>query len=422
MALIYADLHIHGRYSRATSKNLSIASLETWAKVKGLTLLGTGDFTHPLWLKEIEDNLTEDGTGFLKPNNRNNKENKTSQVNFVLTTEVSNIYRQGDRTRKVHNILLAPDLATVKRINSHLSAKGKLASDGRPIFGGYSCEQMTKDLFSISERIEIIPAHIWTPWFSVLGDMSGFDSIEECFGSQAVRIHALETGLSSDPMMNARVGRLARYNLVSNSDSHSFWPWKLGREFNVLEIEENYDGLIAALRQHPNKRDSKKGLLYTVEVDPSFGKYHFTGHRNCGICLKPEESRKLKNICPKCKKQLTVGVLERVEELSGPNGSESKGGIGAVQPYKHLIPLSEIIAAYYSTGTSSKKVWAVYNKIIAEFGTELNLLLGSEDNANKGLNKIEVEQKLISAILDNMNGKLTVEPGYDGVYGKIILK
>ena len=318
---VIADLHLHSKYSRATSKQLDIANLEKWAKVKGLNLLGTGDFTHPEWIKELKANISDDGTGILK---------SKGGMNFILQTEVSLIYSQGGKGRRVHNVLLAPSFDVVAQITEYFLKHGRIDYDGRPIFK-IPCDEMTYELKKISDDVEVIPAHIWTPWFSLFGSMSGFNSVEDAFKDQTKNIHALETGLSSDPPMNWRLSQLDKYSLVSCSDSHSFWPWRIGREATIFELKElTYKGLIKALR-------TKEGLLGTIEVDPAYGKYHFDGHRNCKICLSPKESIKLKDICPVCGKQLTIGVDHRVNELADrEEGFKPKGA----KDFKRLIPLS----------------------------------------------------------------------------------
>jgi len=395
---IAADLHLHGRFSRATSKDITVSSLEKYAKIKGIGLLGTGDFTHPKWLSELKAGLKEDGTGFLK--------SKTG-FPFVLQTEVANIFSQDGKLRKVHNIILAKNFGIVDQINEHLSKKGNLSADGRPIFGKYSCIQLVEDMMKISKEIEIIPAHVYTPWFSIFGSMSGFDSVEECFQDKAHYIHALETGLSSDPEMNWRISKLDRYTLISNSDSHSFWPWRMGRECNLLEIEPSYAGLLNAIR-------TKKGFKMTIEVDPGYGKYHFDGHRNCNVCLKPSDSLKNKNICPKCGKSLTIGVLHRVEELADrPEGYKPKNAV----EFKRIIPLHEILAASIGAGIATQKTWDIYNKLVGGLGNEMNILLNATE---KELTQ-HSNEKLAALIIKNRNGEIEILPGYDGEYGRPII-
>ena len=389
------DAHIHSRYSRATSKDLSIKTLEKYARIKGVNLLGTGDFTHPLWLKELKQDLIEDGTGILKT--------KTG-FNFILQTEVSNVYAQNKKLRKIHNIILAKSFDIVDQINELLSKKGNLEADGRPTFGSYSCVELIEDLKKIDENIEIIPAHIWTPWFSLFGSMSGFDSIEECFQDQTRHIHALETGLSSDPGMNWRLSALDNFTLVSNSDLHSYWPWRLGRECNIFELKElTYENLIKAIK-------TKEGFIETIEVNPSYGKYHFDGHRVCQICMNPEDAIKINNICPRCKRKLTIGVLHRVIELADrEEGFIPRNAI----PFKSLIPLSELLSHILNASISSKQVWKEYYKIIKEFNTELEALLYAPFDKLRNI----TDERIAKAIIDNREGRIYIQPGYDGQYG-----
>ncbi len=391
---IIADLHVHSRFSRATSKDLSLANLEKYAKIKGLNLLGTGDFTHPEWIRELKKDLVEDGSGILKT--------KTG-FNFLLQTEISLIYSQDGKGRRVHNIVLAENFDVVEQINAQLIKKGRLDYDGRPIFG-MSCIEFVELMKNIDEKIEIIPAHAWTPWYSLFGSMSGFDSVEECFKDQSRHIYAIETGLSSDPAMNWRLSQLDKYTLVSNSDAHSFWPWRIGREANAFDIDLTYDSLINAIR-------NKKGFLYTIEVDPSYGKYHFDGHRACNVCMSPMESLKNKNICPKCKHSLTIGVLNRVEQLADrEEGFKPKNAI----PFKSLIPLSEILSALLGSSVASRKIWQEYYKLVGNFGSELNVLLEAE----KGALAKAADEKIAGAIIRIREGKVKIKPGYDGVYGQ----
>ena len=396
---VIADLHIHSKYSRATSKDMDVQHLEKYGKIKGLGLIGTGDFTHPQWLEELKKYLSEDGSGILKT-----KEG----FNFVLSAEVSNIYSQDGRLRKIHNVLLAPDFETVEQVNEFLGKRGKLASDGRPIFGKMPCTELVENLMSISRDIEVIPAHIWTPWFSLFGSMSGFDTVEECFQDQSKHIHALETGLSSDPPMNWRVSMLDKYTLVSNSDSHSFWPWRIGREANVLDIDLSYKELVGAIR-------TGEGFVETIEVDPSYGKYHFDGHRNCDVCMSPREAIKHKDTCPKCGRKLTIGVLHRVEELADrPEGYTPEGKPG----YRTLMPLSELISTAVGVKQLySQKVNKIYYELVDKFGSELDVLL----NVGEAELLKVADEKLAKFILRNRKGEIEVEPGYDGVYGKAVL-
>jgi len=399
---IFADLHLHSHYSRATSNKMNIENLERYAKVKGLNILGTGDFTHPSWLNELKRSLTE-------VENTDLFQFKDKSIYFMLQAEVSNIYNQDGKIRKIHNVILAPSFEIVEHINDFLKNYGSLANDGRPILTNINCAELVENLIKISKDIAIIPAHIWTPWFSLFGSKSGFDSIEDCFKDQTKHIFALETGLSSDPAMNWRLSSLDRFTLVSNSDSHSPWPNRLGRELNVFETKMKYKDIINTI-----KEKNPKNFLYTLEVDPSYGKYHWDGHRDCNVCLEPKESIKYHDTCPVCGKPLTIGVLHRIEELADrKEGFIHKNTV----TFKTLLPLSEIIASVYNTQAFSKKVWTEYTKLIKEFGSELNILL----NANKEKLKLLVNERLVDLIIKNREGKIKVQPGYDGVYGKLIL-
>ena len=392
---LFADLQIHSRFSRATSPSITIQNLEKYARLKGINLLGTGDFTHPKWLAELKDELKEDGSGILT---------SKSGFKFVLQGEISNIYTQDGKSRRVHTLLLARNFEIVEQINTALLKKGRLDYDGRPIFG-FSCIELVEMMRDISEDIEIIPAHCWTPWYGIFGSMSGFDSVEECFKDQAKHIHAIETGLSSDPSMNWRLSKLDKYTLLSSSDAHSFWPWRLGRECNVFEFNENYtyDDILNAIRK-------RKDFVETIEMWPHEGKYHYTGHRNCNVCLSPKESLKLKDICPKCGSRMTVGVAQRVEMLADrPEGFVPKEAVS----FKNFIPLSEVIAGTVGEKVESKKVWEGYYKLTNAFGNEFEVLLNAEE---KELTKITTE-KIAGNIIRNRNQAIPFKPGYDGVYG-----
>ncbi len=388
----YIDLHMHSKYARACSAQLNLDNIEKYARIKGLSIVGTGDISHPKWTDEIRKELIEDGTGILK--------SKTG-FNFVLQGELSLMYSQGGKGRRVHFVYLVPDLDTLKQVNAALIKKGRLDYDGRPIFGMSSMEFVDM-MMDISKDIEIIGAHIWTPWFGLFGSMSGFDSVEECFQDRSKYIHALETGLSSDPMMNWRLSSLDNYALVSFSDSHSFWPWRIGREATIVDIKPVYKELIRAIR-------TKEGLTATIEVDPNFGKYHYTGHRNCNISLDPSNSKKFKDICPVCGRKLTVGVLQRVEELADrAEGTIPKGAI----PYYSLIPLSELISVVLKRAISSKDVWQIYHSLL-NGRTEIEVLLETPYEELKAASN----EKIAEIITQNREGKIKIKPGYDGVYG-----
>ncbi len=393
-----ADFHIHSKYSRATSPQMEIKTLSEVAKQKGISLLGTGDFTHYLWFEELRKTLKDSGNGLFEYNG----------VNFMLTGEISSIYSKGGRGRRIHNVIFAPSFDIVEKINTTLSGYGNLSSDGRPIIG-IDAKDLAEVLFGISKDIFLVPGHIWTPWFSLFGSKSGFNSIEECFEEYAKDIYALETGLSSDPGMNWRWSKLDRFNLISNSDSHS--PQKIGREANVFDTELSYKGIIDALKVKDNKK-----FLYTIEFFPEEGKYHYDGHRVCNIRFDPTETKKNKNICPVCSKPLTVGVMNRVDELADrPEGFVPKGSV----PYKRMIPLAEIIADVVGVAQTSKKVQAEYRSIIPRLGTELEVLI--EVRESELLKKLP--QKIAKAIINVRNGNVNILPGFDGEYGKIeILK
>jgi len=390
---IIADLHIHGKYSRATSKDLTLPKLEKYAKIKGVSLLGTGDFTHPQWKEHLKESLIrkENEIYYTKTN-----------FPFMLTTEISLVYTQDNKGRRVHNLVLAPSFEVVSQITEWLKTKGRVDYDGRPIFK-IPCPEFVESLRSISKDIEVIPAHIWTPWFGLLGSNSGFNSVQEAFHDQTKYIHALETGLSSDPIMNWRLSQLDKYSLVSFSDLHSFWPHKIGREATIFDCKLSYDSIIKSLH-------TKERLAGTIEVDPAYGKYHIDGHRNCNVALKPDESVKLNNICPKCNKGLTIGVEHRIEELADrPYGFKPADA----KTYHTLIPLSEIISAIMGRGIMTKSVVQEYNKI-SKIGHEFKILLHTP---REELIKY-TDIKIADAIIRYRNGEVKIEPGYDGVYGK----
>ncbi|MBM3246077.1 MAG: DNA helicase UvrD [Candidatus Omnitrophica bacterium] len=389
-----ADFHIHSKYSRATSRDMDVAHIAEWAKLKGITLMGTGDLTHHLWLEELKYNLEDLGNGLFKH----------KDVYFILTSEISSIYSKKGRGYRIHNMVLSPSFKTTDKINETLARYGNLASDGRPILG-MDAEDLARIIFDIDENCMIVPSHIWTPWFSLFGSMSGFNRIEDCFEDQAPKIFALETGLSSDPAMNWRLSALDKYTLVSNSDSHS--PQKIGREANVFNCELDYQAIRDTLR----KKDNKK-FLYTIEFFPEEGKYHFDGHRNCGISWSPQETKQHNGRCSKCGKPVTVGVMNRVEQLADrPEGYRPSVAI----PYKSLIPLDEIIAETKGVGKASVAVERDYRQAIAKFGTEFEILVkAKEEELRKGL-----APKLAEGVMRMRQGKVEKKAGFDGEYGVI---
>jgi len=396
-----ADFHIHSKYSRATSKDMDLENLGKWAKIKGIKVLGTGDFTHPIWFKELEDKLEPAEAGLFRLKKEDNGENG---IRFILTTEISCIYSKNGKIRKIHIIIFAPSFEVVEKINEQLGALGNLNADGRPILG-LDAKELAKIVFGISKNCLVVPAHAWTPWFSIFGSKSGFDSIEECFEEYSKEIYAIETGLSSDPAMNWRLSQLDKIVLISNSDAHS--PHRIGREANVFDTEISYPAIMDAIKTKDNKK-----FLSTVEFFPEEGKYHFDGHRICDISLSPEESEKCNNICPKCGKPLTIGVLHRVEDLADrPVGFRPENTI----PFRSLVPLEEIIADSLRVTTASQKVLEEYQKLIKNFKNEFNILLNATETELSQATLPEVA----SGIIKVREGKVKVIPGYDGVYGKI---
>lgn len=411
---IVADLHIHSKYSRAVSQEMTLENISLWAKKKGVQMMGTGDFTHPQWFNEIktklvmaENGLFQLASGSPVSPSRASREMITKQdflTRFMLTTEISSIYSKGGKTRRIHNLIFAPSIEAVEKINTKLGWIGNLKSDGRPILG-LDSKELLKIVLDADEKCVLIPAHAWTPWFSVFGSMSGFNSIEECFDEMAPRIFAIETGLSSDPAMNWRLSALDKISLISNSDSHSLQ--KIGREANVFDCELSYDGIIGAIKS----KDPKK-FLYTIEFFPEEGKYHFDGHRLCNVSFSPEETKKHKGVCPVCGKNLTVGVLNRVDELADRHVNGKP--VSAI-PYKNLISLDEIIGEAFGVGPKSKKVMAEYEKLVSGLGSELNVL---ENSSYDEIAKIS-DIKISEAIKRVREGNVKIKPGYDGEYGKI---
>lgn len=392
--MFVCDFHIHSKYSRATSKDMDIPTLSRWAKIKGIDLLGTGDFTHPQWLTELKRDLEPVEYGIYKH----------GDTLFMFTAEVSNIYFKVGRSRKIHNIIFAPSFDVVTEVNKALAEYGNLHADGRPILSLES-DKLVKKVLAIDKDCMIIPGHIWTPHFSLFGANSGFDAIEECFEEETENIHALETGLSSDPLMNWRWSSLDRFTLVSNSDSHS--PRKIGREANVFSEKLGYKGILAAL-----KAKDKAKLLYTVEFFPQEGKYHWDGHRKCNIRLSPSEAMQVRNTCPTCGRRLTIGVMHRVVDLGD---REENFVLTSAPGYKHMVPLAEIIGNALDVGADTAGVEKEYNKIINTFGSEFNVLLNvPEEDLKK-----RCSPKIAGGILKVRQGNVNVLPGYDGVYGEV---
>lgn len=397
---IITDLHIHSRYARATSKNISIEALENYARIKGLDLIGTGDFQHPLWRKEIDEKLREDENGILRTANG---------FPFLWQTEISLMYSQDGKRRAVHFVVLAPNTRIADQITEFLGNKGRLDYDGRPIFGMTAVE-FVESLKKINDKIEIIPAHCMTPWFGIFGSKSGFDSLKEAFGENARHIYAVESGMSADPSMLWRFEEIAsgKVRIVSFSDAHSHWPWRIGREATIFEIPElTYDNIIKAIR-------TGNGLKATIETPPEYGKYHWDGHRLCEFSCTPEKTKELEGICPVCKRPLTIGVDNRVEEISKyskefiPENSKA---------FYKLLPLHEVISLAKNIGMQTKECWEIYNSLIKEFGNEFDILLKiPKEKLIQGS-----DEKLADLILKNREGKIKVKPGFDGEYGVALL-
>jgi len=383
---------------------MNIKEIARFAKIKGVNLIGTGDFTHPKWLEEIQKTLVTDPETSLYTV----ADNIGSSVHFMLTTEVCTIFNFENEFKKVHHVILTPSLETAVQINDVLRRYGNLSADGRPLLK-MKASQLVEEVMAASSENMIFPAHAWTPWFSVLGAFSGFDSIEECYQDMSKHIRALETGLSSDPPMNWRLSKLDRFALVSNSDCHSFWPWRIGREANVFELERvSYREIVATICSKDPAR-----FRFTIETDPAYGKYHWTGHRNCSVSFSPLEAQKFGNICPVCRRKLTKGVEQRVEELADrPVNFKPVNRPGFIR----LLPLSEIISTVLGAGsTATQAVWRVYNLLIANFNDEFAVLIDVSRDALAEL----VDESIADAILRVREGSVRVVPGYDGVYGKI---
>jgi len=410
-----ADLHLHSKFSRATSRDMTFDTMAWWGKVKGISLLATADFTHPEWFFLTKQKLEPTGNGFFRLKNPQTPENEylravpfsPDDVSFVLSTEISFIYSKKGKVRKIHLLILAPDFESVEKINGRLTGLGgNLRSDGRPILG-MDAKAFVKMAADLCPKCVVIPSHIWTPWFSLFGANSGFDAIEECFEEMTPHIFALETGLSSDPPMNWRLSALDRYTLVSNSDAHS--PSKIGREANAFETEFSYKGLVDAIRS----KDPAK-FLYTAEFFPEEGKYHYDGHRKCGILFSPRESIAHRDVCPKCGRKLTIGVMHRVEELAD---REEVRDAGLRIPYKNLIPLNEVIAQACRKTSECRSVWDIYFRFIHEFGNEHRIL--TEVPVSE---LCRVPPEKVGRGVERMRKSLVkIAPGHDGFYGIISL-
>ncbi len=404
---LITDLHTHSKYAGACSENLTFENINQTCIEKGINLISTGDFTHPLWFKDIKEKLVEKEKGIFSLKNQNNN------ISFILGTEVctvfdekgnsKNIFSRAPGVKKVHNCILAPSLETVEQINTELSKYGNLSLDGRPLLS-LSTPELVEKLIAIDKNIFIFPAHAWTPWFGVFGSISGYDSIKDAYQDQAKHIYALETGLSSDPSMNWRVSSNDKYALLSGSDAHS--PQKLGREAVVLNInkdEVSYEKVINSIKE--------KAISYTIEFFPEEGKYHYDGHRNCNVSLTPTEAKKFNYMCPKCRRKLTLGVLNRVEELADRDEDYILKG---APKYIKAVPLLEVLSYVYSKGVATKTVHDSYSKLLSTFGTEFNVLIKSDIEKIKSF-----DPELAKAISSIRSGKIKIKPGYDGVFGVI---
>jgi uncharacterized protein (TIGR00375 family) len=400
LARVYADLHVHSKYSAATSLTMDLEHMAYYSKFKGLKVVATGDVLHPKWVAELRQKLTDVGGLFLL-------DGRPEGPLFVLSGEVSTIYEDRGEVKRLHHVVLYPSFDDVDSAFDALKDHGNLASDGRPVLS-LSSEELLATLVRIDERIELFPAHIWTPHYSLFG-LHGYRSVQDAFGAMSSHVHALETGLSSDPEMNWTLSALDSYLLVSNSDSHSPYPWRLGREANLFDLRSlDYDSLLQALR-----REGPSSLIMTVETYPEYGKYHWPGHRACNFSVSPEEYVRLKGICPKCGKRLTTGVdLEVLQRADRPRGSRPKGAADFVK----VIPLSEIIAESIGSEPSAAKVWKIYRDLVDKFGDEYAVLISASPSDVE-----EVAGEDIANTIKRMrDGTLQVKPGYDGVYGELV--
>src|SRR3989339_1121445 len=393
------DFHIHSKYSRAVSPSMDLDNLDRWAVIKGIKVMGTGDFTHPKWFGEIKEKLEPAEAGLFKLRGAD------SPTRFLLTSEISCIYKKGGKVRKVHIIIFAPSIEAVDKINTQLNKIGNLHSDGRPILG-LDAKELTKIVLDADKNCLVVPAHAWTPWFAVFGSKSGFDSLEDCFDEYTKYIYAIETGLSSDPAMNWRLSQLDKITLISNSDSHS--PLNIGREANVFDMaERTYDEMAGII-----KSKDKKKFLYTVEFYPQEGRYHVNGHAKCKFSCSPQDSKKkYQNICPVCKKELTLGVEHRVDDLADRAlGFKPANAV----PYRSLVPLHEIVAECLQQGKATKRAQALYEKMLAQ-KTEFAILLDLTREVIAAISNDLVAE----AITRVREWNIVVKPGYDGEYGMV---
>ncbi|MEK9155272.1 MAG: endonuclease Q family protein [Patescibacteria group bacterium] len=400
---IITDWHLHSRFSRACSQDLTLENNALWCEKKGVNVLGTADFTHPVWFSEMEEKLAEEEPGLYRL-----KSGAHPTMRYMMTSEVAQIYKRGGKARRIHNILVAPSLEAVRKVNAWLDDGGyNRKADGRPILG-LDSEELYKRLRDIDERIIMIPAHAWTPWFSVFGSKSGFDSLEECFGSMTPYIYAIETGLSSDPLMNRSLSALDNVTLISNSDAHS--PRNFGREANVFEIDPakySYDEFVRILRE----RDAS-AFKYTIEFFPEEGKYHIDGCAACGFSCEPTVTKAIGGVCPTCRRPLTIGVMSRVADLANRVAAIPPGHV----PFKSIVPLQEILAECSSvSSTASKKVQELYENMIIALGNEFTILLDASRS-----DIAHVAGDMVAEAIERVRiGNVSIIPGYDGIYGKV---
>lgn len=408
------DLHIHSKYSRACSKSLDLLSIAEACKIRGIDIVATGDFTHPKWFEHLKEHLIEENGGIYKLKNLTPDSNNLTppKTRFILVTEIACIKKHKDKTRRIHVLVFAPNLEVVEKFNQTLENRGfNLRADGRPILG-MTPQDLLRLMLEIDERMVMIPAHAWTPWFGIFGSKGGYNSLEEAFDDLTPHIRAIETGLSSDPLMNWQLSMLDNISLISNSDAHS--TAKLGREANVLQFnsksEITYDEIMRIIQT--GDRDK---FLYTIEFYPEEGKYHYDGHRDCKFVCAPEETKKLKGICPKCKRQLVIGVQNRVEELADRSVAHAKKIRDVKILYKSLVPLPEILADVFACGVTTKRVVYEYHNLIAHVGNEFFILLHAD------LEKIEsASSHVVADAIDRVRkGTIYVEPGYDGEFGVV---
>ncbi len=406
------DLHIHSPYSRACSKNLVLSTIAQTCEMRGIDIVTTGDFTHPKWFESIKNELVEDTDGIyrLKTSPQFSLDRGGSPTRFMIGTEVASIKKHKDKTRRVHHLLFAPNIEVAEKFNKKLENEGfNLKADGRPILGMTS-KQILETMLEIDERMVMIPAHAWTPWFGIFGSKGGYDSLEEAFEELAPRIFAIETGLSSDPLMNAQLSMLDAITLISNSDAHS--PQKLGREANVFDFENEKDITYMEIMRILREKDTQK-FKYTIEFYPEEGKYHYDGHAVCKFSCHPRDTKKYGGICPVCKKSLIIGVMNRIELLSDRNETEAKNAIRI--PYKSLVPLPEIIADTLEVGVGSKGVKKIYDGLISNLGNEFSIL------TEASLLNIEKwsDARIADAVDRVRKGNIHIIPGYDGIFGVV---